>query len=91
MAVRGRKPKPALQVVREGNLISIPSAHLVRDDVAEFTSGDQIPADATAFMCGPLPFMQAMRGQLIARGVPAERINYEVFGPDLWAQNPDAA
>lgn len=38
---------PRAKVVREGNLISIPSAHLVRDDVAEFTSGDQIPADAT--------------------------------------------
>lgn len=49
-----------------------------------------LPDGATVFMCGPLPFMQAMRGQLIARGVPADRINYEVFGPDLWAQNPDA-
>ncbi len=38
---------PRAKVVREGNLISIPSAHLVRDDVAEFTAGDQIPADAT--------------------------------------------
>lgn len=51
----------------------------------------ELPDDATVFMCGPLPFMQAMRGTLISRGVPAERINYEVFGPDLWAQNPDAA
>ena len=54
-------------------------------------SAVDLPVDATVFMCGPLPFMQAMRAQLIARGVPAERINYEVFGPDLWAQNPDAA
>ena len=50
-----------------------------------------LPEGATVFMCGPLPFMQAMRGTLIARGVPSESINYEVFGPDLWAQNPDAA
>lgn len=42
-------------------------------------------------MCGPLPFMQAMRRTLIGRGVPADRIHYEVFGPDLWAQNPEAA
>ncbi|MBS1697708.1 MAG: hemin transporter [Actinobacteria bacterium] len=47
-----------------------------------------LPSGATVFMCGPLPFMQAARHTLIARGVPAERINYEVFGPDLWAQQP---
>ena len=38
---------PRANVVREGSLMSVPSAQLVRDDVAEFASGDQIPADAT--------------------------------------------
>ena len=38
---------PRANVVREGKLSSVPSAHLVRDDVAELTAGDQIPADAT--------------------------------------------
>lgn len=51
----------------------------------------ELPEGAMVFMCGPLPFMQAMRATLITRGIPAERIQYEVFGPDLWAQNPDAA
>jgi len=51
----------------------------------------EIPSDATVFMCGPLPFMQATRKALLDKGVSAERINYEVFGPDLWAQNPDTA
>ena len=37
---------PRANVVREGNLISVPSAQLVRDDIAEFAAGDQIPADA---------------------------------------------
>ncbi|GGR75657.1 hemin transporter [Streptomyces nojiriensis] len=37
-----------------------------------------------AYLCGPLPFMRAVREQLIARGVPAADIHYEVFGPDLW-------
>jgi len=32
-----------------------------------------------------------MRETLMARGVPSERIQYEVFGPDLWAHNPAAA
>jgi nitric oxide dioxygenase len=37
-----------------------------------------------AYLCGPLPFMRAVRGQLLAKGVPARQIRYEVFGPDLW-------
>jgi nitric oxide dioxygenase len=44
----------------------------------------ELPADATYYLCGPLPFMQAVRSQLIARGTPAQKIQYEVFGPDLW-------
>jgi nitric oxide dioxygenase len=51
----------------------------------------ELPDDATVFMCGPLPFMRASRTTLMARGIPSERIHYEVFGPDLWAQNPEAA
>ncbi|MZD08047.1 hemin transporter [Streptomyces sp. SID5785] len=37
-----------------------------------------------AYLCGPLPFMRAARGQLLAKGVAAADIHYEVFGPDLW-------
>ncbi|MFF3491840.1 globin domain-containing protein [Streptomyces sp. NPDC002795] len=37
-----------------------------------------------AYLCGPLPFMRAMREQLLAMGVAAADIHYEVFGPDLW-------
>ncbi|MGW7409032.1 globin domain-containing protein [Streptomyces sp. NPDC054833] len=41
-----------------------------------------------AYLCGPLPFMRAVRTQLIERGVAPADIHYEVFGPDLWlAQN----
>jgi nitric oxide dioxygenase len=28
--------------------------------------------------------MRAVRGQLLAAGIPARSIRYEVFGPDLW-------
>ncbi len=49
-----------------------------------------LPADVAVFTCGPLPFMRHIRSTLLARGVPASRIRYEVFGPDLWAaQVPD--
>ncbi|GCB42910.1 globin domain-containing protein [Streptomyces sp. NL15-2K] len=46
--------------------------------------GIELPHDATVFLCGPLPFMREVRGQLLRAGVPAKRIRYEVFGPDLW-------
>ncbi|APU42125.1 MULTISPECIES: globin domain-containing protein [unclassified Streptomyces] len=38
----------------------------------------------SAYLCGPLPFMRSVREQLLAKGVPASDIHYEVFGPDLW-------
>ncbi|MFI2376949.1 globin domain-containing protein [Streptomyces sp. NPDC018964] len=47
-------------------------------------SGVGVPADATVYLCGPLPFMRAVRGGLLDAGVPARSIRYEVFGPDLW-------
>ncbi|GAB4100906.1 globin domain-containing protein [Sinomonas halotolerans] len=44
----------------------------------------ELPADANLYLCGPLPFMQKIRSQAIAKGIPATKIHYEVFGPDLW-------
>ncbi|GMA41489.1 globin domain-containing protein [Mobilicoccus caccae] len=49
----------------------------------------EVPENATVFMCGPLPFMRTVRRSLLDKGVSGERIRYEVFGPDLWAQNPN--
>ncbi|WP_329272652.1 globin domain-containing protein [Streptomyces pseudovenezuelae] len=51
--------------------------------------GLDVPVDATVYLCGPLPFMRAVRTQLLERGVPPRAIRYEVFGPDLWL--PDTA
>lgn len=50
-------------------------------DLAEI----DLPDDVQVFTCGPLPFMRLVRQSLVERGVPAEKIRYEVFGPDLWA------
>ncbi|MGW6900191.1 globin domain-containing protein [Streptomyces sp. NPDC054919] len=47
-------------------------------------SGLTVPTGTHAYLCGPLPFMRAVRTQLLAKGVPAADIHYEVFGPDLW-------
>ncbi|GHE93251.1 hypothetical protein GCM10018785_69010 [Streptomyces longispororuber] len=46
--------------------------------------GIELPEGATVFLCGPLPFMRGVRAELLRAGVPARRIRYEVFGPDLW-------
>lgn len=43
-----------------------------------------VPAGTRAYLCGPLPFMRAVRTQLLEKGVAPADIHYEVFGPDLW-------
>ncbi|MCZ4124955.1 globin domain-containing protein [Streptomyces sp. H39-S7] len=52
--------------------------------------GVDIPSDASVYLCGPLPFMRAVRGQLLRAGVSARNIHYEVFGPDLWLAGGDS-
>lgn len=44
----------------------------------------ELPADASVYVCGPLPFMKSIRSQALDAGIPATKIHYEVFGPDLW-------
>ena len=44
----------------------------------------ELPDDAEYYLCGPLPFLKSVRSGLVAGGVPAKDIQYEVFGPDLW-------
>ncbi|MEU0332820.1 globin domain-containing protein [Streptomyces sp. NPDC006193] len=47
-------------------------------------TGIEVRPGTRAYLCGPLPFMRAVRAQLIERGVAPADIHYEVFGPDLW-------
>lgn len=47
-------------------------------------SGLPVAPGTHAYLCGPLPFMRAVRSQLLTKGVAAADIHYEVFGPDLW-------
>jgi nitric oxide dioxygenase len=44
----------------------------------------EIPTNALAYICGPLPFMDSVREKLLARGLPEANIHYEVFGPNKW-------
>jgi nitric oxide dioxygenase len=50
-----------------------------------------LPPDAGYYLCGPMPFMKAVRSALIDRGVPPRDIQYEVFGPDLWQADFEAS
>ncbi|MCL7423572.1 globin domain-containing protein [Streptomyces sp. YS415] len=47
-------------------------------------TGIAVAPGTRAYLCGPLPFMRAVRAQLLGKGVAAADIHYEVFGPDLW-------
>jgi len=49
----------------------------------------QLPDGALYYLCGPLPFMQTVRGALLERGVAPRDVQYEVFGPDLWQADMD--
>ena len=44
---------------------------------------DERHRQADYYLCGPAGFMQAQWRALVERGVPAERIQREVFGPEL--------
>ncbi|MGV0853417.1 globin domain-containing protein [Mycolicibacterium phlei] len=46
--------------------------------------GIEIPASADIYLCGNNGFVQAVRGQLIQRGVPATRVHSELFSPNDW-------
>jgi nitric oxide dioxygenase len=55
-----------------------PADRTGRSDLTTMT----IPADTTAYLCGPRPFMDTSRAQLLTLGIPPTRIHYELFGPD---------
>ncbi|HEV7929674.1 MAG TPA: NO-inducible flavohemoprotein, partial [Nitrosospira sp.] len=42
--------------------------------------------EADYYICGPIPFMRMQHDALVAEGIEEERIHYEVFGPDLFAE-----
>jgi nitric oxide dioxygenase len=59
---------------------SAPHVNEGRADLTRLT----LPTGTTAFLCGPLSFMQIVRTDLLAHGLSPAAIHYEVFGPDLW-------
>ena len=47
-------------------------------------AGLDLPADARSTCAARCPSWSRPGEALLARGLPAERIHYEVFGPDTW-------
>jgi len=79
----GALPNASLHVwYEQGAKTDLPVAAIFAGvmDLSQVT----LPENALYYLCGPLPFMQAVRSALIERSVPAQDIQYEVFGPDLW-------
>jgi nitric oxide dioxygenase len=76
----GELPAARAQFWYEQDAVGEPGA---RPGLMDLTDLD-LPADADVYLCGSLPFMRAVRTQLLKAGIPARHIRYEVFGPDLW-------
>ncbi|MES4909104.1 MULTISPECIES: globin domain-containing protein [unclassified Streptomyces] len=77
-----RLPRATLHLWYENNADQHPAPNVspgraTLDDLA-------LPQDTTAYLCGPLPFMRAVRGELLHKGLHPSAVHYEVFGPDLW-------
>lgn len=57
-----------------------PGARAGRVDLTDVS----VAPGTRAYLCGPLPFMRAVRGQRIDKCVVPADIHCEVFGPDCW-------
>lgn len=44
----------------------------------------ELPAEADIYLCGGAGFLQSVRAQLTAAGVPRTRVHFELFSPDDW-------
>ena len=64
----------------DGMTAGVPGVHaglMALDAVA-------LPRDASVYLCGNSAFVAALRGQLLAGGVAAERVHCELFSPNDW-------
>ena len=67
-------------------------ARTVTDTIHEgFIDLRQVPVapNAQVYLCGPPPFMNAVRRGLAELNVPVDNVHFEVFGPDTWATAPE--
>lgn len=80
-----------VEMLENGRLVSFSEADGEGDfegrvDVSKLN----VPTNASVYLCGPLPFMQGVRSQLVEAGIPGTQIQYEIFGPDQWMLHDQA-
>jgi len=63
----GQLPVPRAEFWHERPGSEEPAAHTGLMSL----DGVELPADATVFLCGPLPFMRTVRARLVEAGIPA--------------------
>lgn len=44
----------------------------------------ELPEHADYYLCGGSSFLQSVRAQLLAAGIPASRVHFELFAPNDW-------
>jgi nitric oxide dioxygenase len=77
----GQLPNASLDVWYEDGLIAgRPGAHPGRLTL----DGVRIPDGAAVYLCGNTGFVQAVRAQLVDKGVPAASVHCELFSPNDW-------
>ncbi|WP_405497569.1 globin domain-containing protein [Nocardia sp. NBC_00511] len=54
-------------------------------------SGLELPTDADYYLCGGTGFLQSVRGQLLAAGIPTDRVHFELFAPNDWLLDAESA
>ncbi|WP_330181759.1 globin domain-containing protein [Nocardia sp. NBC_01503] len=48
----------------------------------------ELPRDADYYLCGGNSFLQGIRSQLLAAGIPGSRVHFELFAPNDWLLAP---
>lgn len=69
-----RQPRGADRLGRDFHYPGTVDLERIRDQIEQ--------PDASYYLCGPMGFMQRMHSTLAEWGVPAERLHYEMFGPN---------
>lgn len=87
LACAGELPDAAVHFWYEHPAPGHPDGRTGRVDLAAVA----VAPGTRAYLCGPVPFMRAVRASLIAKGVAPADIHYEVFGPDLWRASPSSS
>jgi len=74
-------PEASLDIwYEDGVTAGMPGVHAGLLDL----DGIELPVEPQIYLCGGAGFVDAVRGQLAARGVPAERVHCELFAPNDW-------